>query len=107
MGKRIKVLIIEPGKEPRQEHVHETPEEIQKIIGGYIEEAALASGLVVLSDSDSWHLKKEPNCLICGMGFSGTVILCGKRGGKYSDLPDAAYDLLANSIKLYKDGEAF
>lgn len=87
MGKRIKVLIIEPGKAPRQARVLNTPEEIQKLVGGYVEETTVAEDLVVLSNSDSWLYKLNPCCRICNVDFAGTVILCGKQKGAYSDLP--------------------
>ena len=87
MGKRIKVLIIEPGKAPRQARVSSTPEEIQKIIGGYVEETHVCEDLVVLSRSDGWFCDLKACCEICGAVFFGTVILCGKQKGAYSDLP--------------------
>lgn len=84
---RISIAILEPGKAPRQARVLNTPEEIQKLVGGYVEETTVAEDLVVLSNSDSWLYKLNPCCRICNVDFAGTVILCGKQKGTYSDLP--------------------
>lgn len=42
--KTIKVLIVEPGKNPELKEIESSLESMQKIVGGYIEQVRLPSG---------------------------------------------------------------
>lgn len=86
-AQKISIAILEPGKAPRQAKVLNTPEEIQKLVGGYVEKTTVTEDLVVLSRGDSWFYDLKACCEICSAIFFGTVILCGKRKEAYSDLP--------------------
>lgn len=87
MGKKISVVIIEPGKGPRHVHISNTLENLQKTVGGYIETVTLASDLVVICDEEG-RIKNKPYCCdICGISFVGTVVICGVEGEEFADLP--------------------
>lgn len=84
---KIKVLIKEPGKNPRSVWISNTLENLQKTVGGYIETVTLASDLVIICNEEG-RLKDLPyNCNICGVDFVGTIILCGIEGDEFSNIP--------------------
>ena len=90
---KIRVVIIEPGKAPREAHIMPTPEEVQKIIGGYVEQFTIAEDMLALCNGEGWLRTQKPCCNICGVDFAGTVILCGKRRATYSDIPVSLEEL--------------
>lgn len=90
---KIGVVIIEPGKAPREAHIMPTPEEVQKIIGGYVEQFTIAEDMLALCNGEGWLRTLKPCCHICGVSFAGTVILCGKRRATYSDIPVSLEEL--------------
>lgn len=93
MNNKIRVVIIEPGKVPREALILPTPEEIQKVIGGYVEQFTIASDLLALCNGEGWLRTLKPCCSIDGVTFSGTVILCGKVAATYSDIPVSLEEL--------------
>ena len=95
-------MIIEPGKAPREAHIMPTPEEVQKIIGGYVEQFTIAEDMLALCNGEGWLRTLKPCCHICGVDFVGTVILCGKRRATYSDIPVSLEELRISLPSLWK-----
>ena len=87
MSDKIRVVIIEPGKSPREAYIMPTPEDVQKIVGGYVEQFTIADDMIALCNGEGWLRTLKPCCNIAGASFAGTVILCGKRRATYSDIP--------------------
>lgn len=89
MGKKISVIIKEPGKVPRHVNISDTLENLQKTVGGYIETVTFATDLVVICDEEGRLKGKEHCCTIGGVDFCGTVIMCGlsPEDGEFCDLP--------------------
>lgn len=85
--KKISVIIKEPNKNPRHTYISNTLENLQKIVGGYIETVTLCSDFVIICNEEG-NLKGLPYCCnICNVGFVGTVILCGADGEHFADIP--------------------
>lgn len=47
MSEKINVLLIEPGKYPKQIEIEDTLEAMQETVGGYIEEYMPYAGMVI------------------------------------------------------------
>lgn len=75
--RRIRALIKEPGKPPRHVHISDSLENLQRIVGGYIETVTVAEDLVIICDEEGRLKGKEPCCTFCDVEFVGTIVLCG------------------------------
>lgn len=87
MSAKIKVLIKDPGKNPRSVNISNRLGNLQLYVEGYIETVTLASDLVIICNEEG-RIKGLPyNCSIGGVDFYGTIILCGFTGEDFSDVP--------------------
>ena len=100
---KIGVLIKEPGKQPRRVNISDTLENMQRIVGGYIETVTVCADLVVICDEEGKMKGKPHCCTICGVDFVGTVILCGIDGDEFADLPVGWKDLKAVLPQLWEE----
>ena len=92
--KQIRVLIKEPGKAGRIEEIPNTLEDLQKLVGGYIETFTFVSDAVVICNEEG-RLKNLPyNCDLFGISFVGTIIFAGVDGEEFADLPDGVERIL-------------
>ena len=88
--KQILVLIKEPGKPAELEPLFEnTLEAVQKAVGGYIEAVTIYPNLVVICNEEGWLMGLEPNVVINGIDFVGTVIAAGVKGENFSSIKAA------------------
>ena len=58
---RITGLLLAPGGAPVQFTVNNTLEDLQSLVGGYLETITLPGGIVILCDEDAWF-KSRPFC---------------------------------------------
>ena len=90
----MRAIIKEPGKTGHVIEVKHDLEELQRIVGGYIEMVPLFPNLVALCDEDG-RLKGSPyNCELCGILFVGTILLVGVDGSEFADVPMEFADLI-------------
>lgn len=83
----ISALIKRPGEIPRHVNLSNSLEALQKSVDGYIETVTIARDLVVLCDEEG-RLKEKPyNCTICGCDFVGDIVIVGRSGTEFQDLP--------------------
>lgn len=87
MGKKISVIIKEPGRIPRHVNISDTFENLQKTVGGSIETVTLSEDFVIICDKEGRLKGKEHCCNICGADFYGTIIMCGADGDEFCDIP--------------------
>lgn len=87
MANKISVFIKEPGKVPRHVNISATLENLQKVVGGYIETVTLADDFVVICNEEGRLLGLEPCCEVCGINFVGPVIFAGRYGDDFCDVP--------------------
>jgi hypothetical protein len=90
---KIRVFIKEPGKKLRSTHVSNTLENLQKIVGGYIETVTFATNLVIICNEEGKITGLPYNCNICGMNFVGTIIFAGVDGDEFGDVPTKYQDM--------------
>ena len=102
----MKVLIVEPRQRPRRADIPHTLDEMQRIVGGYIEAVYWFSDPVALVCDDEGKLKGyELNRYIAGKDIiAGTFFICGLGAEDFTDLPD---DLAEKYEKLFRYPQAF
>lgn len=83
----IKVITKRPGEMPRSVWVENSLKNLQNYVGGKIETKTIAEDMVVICNRESCLAKLPFNCVICGHGFCGPIILCGVSGDEFASLP--------------------
>ena len=99
----MKVYIKEPGKALELKEIDNTLEELQRIVGGYIETVTVASDCIIICNEEGRINDMPYNCTLFGMQFFGTLIFAGADGEELCDLPDAGRELLMNATKKYTE----
>lgn len=84
---KIKAITKRPGMRPVSTWITPTLENLQKLVDGYIETVTLASDLVIICDEEGRLKGKEYNCTVSGVSFVGDIILVGRKGEEFADLP--------------------
>lgn len=82
----IKVAVKEPGHYIHLEHVENTLEAFQRLVGGHIETITIATGCVIICNDEGLLSNLPYNCRTFGADFYGTIVLCGVDGENFSDL---------------------
>ena len=89
----MRALIKEPGKPWETADVENTLDALQKAVSGYIETLTFCTEpdtLVLIMDEEGRLKGKEYNITVCGHDIVGTLLLCGKNGDEFTDVPDWA-----------------
>lgn len=94
---KIKVIIKRPDEAGHVSWISNTLENLQRTVDGYIEAVTIHSDLVVICNEEGRLLGLEPNCRIAGIEFVGTVVLAGKRGDEFTDIPECL------TLKFFKE----
>ena len=83
----MRAWLREPGKRGHTIHVPNELEVFQQLVDGYIECVTVDSEALVICDEEG-RLKDKPyNCTICGVDFVGTIVIVGRDGPEFDDLP--------------------
>lgn len=85
MDKKIFVWVKEPGKDPRHVWISNTLKNLQKTVGGYIENFQLAPDEAMICNEEGLILNLPYNCTVLGMPVFGTIIFAGTRDENYTD----------------------
>ena len=83
----MRALIKEPGKASEIRDINDTLEELQGIVGGYIEAVTLTSDCVIVCNEEGRLMGLPYNCDIRGISFVGTIVLLGVKGDSFDDFP--------------------
>lgn len=84
----IKTIIKEPYRKAQVVLIENEMEELQKIVGGYIETMTLPGDLVVICNKEGKLNGMHLNCSINGEALFGTIILASVDGEEFGSLPD-------------------
>lgn len=83
----MEVIIKKPGSPAYLEDIPNTLEELQRIVGGYIETVTLATDAVIICNEEG-RLRDLPyNCELFGVPFVGTIIIAGVSADEFTDVP--------------------
>lgn len=87
----MKVLIVEPGKYPREADIPSGLQSLQETVGGYIQAIYPFDDPVALVCDEEGLLKQKVfNRYVCeGCAVHGTFFICGLDTEDFTDLPDA------------------
>lgn len=95
----MKVILKPVGKEPRQILIPNELGMLQQLVDGYIETCTIASDLVLICDEEG-RLKDKPfNCNVLGHPFVGTLLLVGRNGDEFCDVPVSVEAI--NKMRLF------
>ena len=83
----MKALIKYPGKASELRDINDTLEELQGIVGGYIEAVTLTSDCVIVCNEEGRLMDLPYNWDICGISFVGPILLLGVKGEEFDDFP--------------------
>ena len=108
---KIKVLVIEPKKIPYVKEIENTLEELQSIVGGYIEpiyqEMTLNDNVILIANEEGKLLNLPFNRFIRGglqnipmSAIHGTFFLVSSEGEEFVSLPD---DMIEKYTKFYTE----
>ena len=102
----MKILIVEPRKHPRRADIPHTLEEMQRIVGGYIQATYPFDDPVAVVCDDEGKIKGyELNRYIPNVDIiAGTFFACGLGAEDFADLTD---ELAEKYEKFFFEPEAF
>ncbi len=102
----MKILIIEPGKYPHRAEIPHTLEEMQRVVGGYIEALyPFDDPIAIVCDEEGKNKGSRLNRVIAGIDvIAGTFFICGIDEEDFTDLPD---DMAEKYMKLFYFPEVF
>ena len=87
MSEVISALLKRPGEIPRHVNVSNSLEALQKNVEGYIETVTIAQDLVIICNEEGRIREMPYNCTICGVDFVGPILMVGRKGTEFADLP--------------------
>ena len=93
---KIRILVVEPSKEPRQIKVEHTLENLQKIVGGLIEYVELDYHTDCVCNEEGKLLSLELNRKLGNDIIAGTFLIVGQHNGE-------TISLSRKQIKKYKE----
>lgn len=87
--RKIKVIVKHPGLAPMMCYIDNTLEEMQMIVGGYIEAVTMSDFRGVVICNEEGRLYDLPFNIQIGMtDFVGTIIIAESAGEEFADVPD-------------------
>lgn len=95
----MRVLKIEPGKEPVVINIENTLEALQEAVGGYIETLTFVSDAALIVDEEGKLKGKPYNFTFCGEVLVGTVLFVGVDGEEFCDIPAMAADFITKIFR--------
>lgn len=86
---KIKVIVKHPYLAPMVCYIDNTLEEMQMIVGGYIETVTQKTTPAVVICNEEGRLNELPfNMMIGNVDFVGTIIIAGSGGEEFTDVPE-------------------
>lgn len=85
--KLISVLLKRPGQIPRHVNISNSLAALQRNVGGYIEAITYAHDCVIICNEEGLLRGMPYNCTIAGCDFVGDIIIAGRNGDEFADLP--------------------
>lgn len=86
--RKLKMYVIRPDSEKGyMTYISDSLENLQKYVDGYIEVVTIAEDLVIICNEEGRIRNLDYCCEICGIMFYGTILICGKDGEEFSDIP--------------------
>ena len=87
MSDKINVWVKHPGKQPEWVLIWNTLEDMQQIVGGYIEAVYIAEDMAIICNEEGLINNLSFNCKVCGHHLFGDLILVGCDEDGFIDCP--------------------
>lgn len=101
----MKVLICEPHKRPYVKDIEHTLENLQEIVGGYIEVLYPFDDVAIVANEEGLLIGLEPNRAVERYGIIfGTFFICGLTEDDFTGLIDEQIEQYG---RLYRSPEMF
>lgn len=84
----MRAYLKAPGQRGHTVTIPNTLEIFQQLVGGYIECVTVAPDAIVVCDEEGRLKDKKYNCTICGVDFVGNIVIVGRDGPEFDDLPE-------------------
>ena len=97
----MKILLVEPGKNPRTAHISPELSSLQQTVGGYIQAIyPWDDPVAVICDEEALLKQLEFNRLIAPeVAIFGSFFICGLGEDDFTDLPDDLADKYAQLLR--------
>lgn len=95
----IKVIMCEVGKKPYIKEIPNELEEMQKLVGGYIEVVSLINGLIVVCNEEG-RLMNLPINNNLGLNIFGNFFIVRTNGEEFASIKDEDMETL-NRIRFF------
>lgn len=102
MKEQIKVIVKAPGRTAEPRIIPNTLEELQGIVGGYIEVVRFASDCVIICNEEGKLYGLPHNIFLMGENFVGAIIIAGTSGEDFDDIP-MGYDEFVELMPQLKE----
>ena len=98
----MRVLMKEPGKDPRTMVIPNALGMLQQLVDGYIETHTLTDGLVMIVNEEGKLKGLEPNFYVAALDDTilGTAIFCGEDGEEFTDIDEHDLTILQTFFSL-------
>lgn len=101
--KMIKAIVKHPKQDPYITPLSAELEAMQELVGGYLQEVAIASDCVILCDEDGKLKGKPYNCTFLSHDLVGTLVFVGVENNDWTDIPLTYGEFRASFPALYKE----
>ena len=79
---KIRVLVVEPMKEPKVEYIENTLDDMQRVVGGLIEEIDLDNNTVLVCNEEGKLMNLQANRRVGRDVIAGTFFIAGDDGSE-------------------------
>lgn len=102
----MKILVVASNERPKRVEIPHTLEEMQRVVGGYIQAVYPWKDLVALVCDEEGLINGKPlnRYIMPGMVIAGTFFICGLGEEDFTDLPD---DLAEKYELMFRHPQAF
>lgn len=97
MTNKLKGLLLPASGEIRELEIDNTLEELQKVVGGYIETVDVTTDVVAIVNEEGRILGLAPN--VHWPGIVGDAFLVSVDGDEFASIPDDVIDMLRRIMK--------
>ena len=94
---KIRVVMCPVDRAPYVTWIEDSLENLQKVVGGYIECVTFAEDAVIICNEEGRILGLPDNCRFYGVDFVGTVLIVGTKDDEFCDVPEAEF--LVHNLK--------
>ena len=82
------VIYKAPGKDAEIRNIENSLEALQQAVGGYIETVTFATDACVICNEEGRLLGLPINCEYLGIVFVGPILIVGRDGEEFCDVPE-------------------